>query len=233
MNTDSSLLPLSGSFWQKINFFNNITATALKDLLFDSEVIGIAAKKNVFYEGECADHFGFVINGVFKLYRTNQLNQRVIMDFVTSGDMIAGLLMAANDSVYPVTVQALVAGNFLKIPKSTYDKFWYNNAEIMKKLQIASLQRVKSLQTMREAQRWPLEQRVAWALIKLFGKLSENNIIKVCFSRSDMADTIGAAPESVIRVFGQWANDGIIEIKNDVEYINLALLNEKFFKAKV
>lgn len=220
---------LSASFWQQIDFFKDVPPAVLKDLLYNSEVIPTNAKKVIFYTGEPADHFGFVIEGAYKIFQTDQLGRRVVMDFVTSGGMVAGLLMAADNCVYPVTVQSMNAGKFLKIPKATYNDFWCKSAEIMKKVQIANMERVRSLQTLREAQRLPLEQRVAWVLVKLLGKFSgNNNYLKVYFSRADIADAIGAAPESVIRVFSQWTKDGLIEIKNDEEFINLSTLKEKF-----
>jgi len=229
MNAEPKIQSLSASCWQHIDFFKGVPAETLKELLYDSEVLQTNIKKIIFYGGETADHFGFVIEGVYKIFQNDQLDRRVIMDFVTSGGIIAGLLMAADNAVYPVTVQSMNSGKFLKIPKSTYNNFWCKSAEIMKKVQIANMERVRSLQTLREAQRLPLEQRVAWVLIKLLGKFSEdNNYLKVYFSRTDIADAIGAAPESVIRVFSQWTKDGLIEIKNDEEFINLARIKEKF-----
>lgn len=228
MALNYSMQTLSSGFCQQLDFFKGVPPILLKDLLQNSEAVQTNPKKIIFYSGEPADHFGFVIEGVYKIFQTDQLGRRVIMDFVSPGGMIAGLLMAEDDAVYPVTVQSINLGKFLKIPKSTYNEFWCKNAEIMKKVQIAIMQRVKSLQTLREAQRLPLEQRVAWVLVKLLGLSSENNYLKVYFSREDIADAIGVAPESIIRVFSQWMKDGLIENKNDGEFINLEEINKKF-----
>lgn len=230
MSSNLQILPLSVCYWQKIDFFKGLPSELLKDILFGSEIVNTNSKNNIFYEGDRAEHFGFVVEGVFKIYRMDPLGQRVAMDFVTSGGMVAGMLMADEESLYPVTIQSVNSGKFLKIPKSTYYNFWSHHAEIMKKVQLANMERVKSLQTMRESQRLPLEKRVAWALIKLLSESGKNDkFLKVYFSRADIADAVGAAPESVIRVFSKWTKEGLIKLENDEEFIDLQKINQNYF----
>lgn len=232
MNTSTQALSLSTGFWQKIDFFRDLSPELLKEILFESEIVDTNSRKNVFYEGEPADHFGFVVEGVFKLHRTDQLGQRVAMDFVTPGGMIAGLLMAAEGAVYPVNVHSIKTGKFLKIPKSTYNKFWCHRPEIMKKVQIANMERVRSLQLLRESQRLPLEQKVAWVIVKLMADFREKEkFLKIYFTRVDIADAVGAAPESVIRVFGKWLKDGLILIRDNEEFADLEKLKQNYFSA--
>lgn len=230
MNLQTQTQMLSSSSWQKINFFKGLPLEILKDLLRDSEIITIGPKKILFHEGDRADHFGFVIDGVFKLHRIDPLGQRVAIDFVSAGEIIAGLLMASEDSAYPVTVQSLTPSKFLKISKTTYNDLWGKSSEVMRRIQIASQERVLSLQTMCEAQRLPLEQRVAWIILRQLARFPEsNNFLKVYFSRVDVADAVGAASESVIRVFSKWIKDGIIVTKDGEEFIDLGRLNQNYF----
>lgn len=230
MNLQAQTKTLSTSSWQKIDFFRGLPPEILKDILSDSEIISAGPKKILFHEGDRADHFGFVIDGIFKLHRVDPLGQRVAIDFVSTGGIIAGLLMASEDSVYPVTVQSLKHSKFLKISKRIYNDLWSKSPEIMKRIQNASQERVLSLQTMCEAQRLPLEQRVAWIILRQLAKFPENdNFLKVYFSRVDVADAVGAASESVIRVFSKWIKDGIIVTKGGEEFIDLSKLNRNYF----
>lgn len=231
MNINSQVSLLSTSYWQQIDFFKNLAPDVIKDILIDAEVIETSPKKILFYEGEPTEGFGFVIDGVFKLYRTDSMGRRAITDFISTGELIAAMLMENENSVYPITVQAVSFGRFLKIPKSTYTHFWSPRPEIIKKIQCASMVRIQSLLNMRDTQRLGLEQRVAFVLVKQLAKYAvKNNFLKVYFSRSDIADAIGSAPESVIRVFSQWSKDGLIEINNGDEFINLELINKKFLQ---
>lgn len=231
MGLQASDISLSSSNWQNLNFFKDTPYHLLKDLLCGAEVVTSRQNKIIFYEGESADNFGFVLSGMYKLFKKNQFNQRSIMDFVLEGDMIAGLLMASDNSTYPVTVKSISESRFLKIPKTTYNQFWCSNSEVMRKMQIANADRVRSHQIMREAQRLPLEQRVAWTLVKLFSRAADQNkILCVNFSRSDIADTMGAALESVIRVFSQWTQAGYITNKDDCELIDLKQISRIVLK---
>lgn len=216
---------LSKSFWHGIEFFEGLSADVLKESLDGAEVVEATPKKIVFYEGDPADHFGFVIEGVFKLHHADQLGNRVIMDFVKPGGMVAGLLMASEDSTYPVSVQAVTVGKFLKIPKTTYNGFWCQRPEIVKKYQNANRERLQSIQILRDTQRLSLDQKVAWVLTKLMVEKDVVDFQKIYFSRVDIADAIGAAPESVIRVFSKWMKEDIIVIKNNEEFIDLKKLS--------
>lgn len=222
MDLQSSDVQLITSYWQSLNFFKDVQKPLLNDLLYGAEVVTNQPNKIIFYEGENADYFGFVLSGMYKLFKTNQLGQRTIMDFVIDGDMIAGLLMTSNNSIYPVTVKSISESRFLKIPKTTFNKFWCSNPEVIRKMQNVNAERVRSHQLVREAQRLPLEQRVAWVLVKLFSRAADQNkILKVCFSRSDIADATGAALESVIRVFSLWNSAGYLTKDADCELIDL------------
>lgn len=217
---------LSKSFWHGIDFFDGLAAETLRELLDGAEIVETTSKKIVFYEGDPADHFGFVIEGVFKLHHADQLGSRVIMDFVKPSGLIAGLLMASETSTYPVTTQSVTTGKFLKIPKTTYNSFWCKRPEIMKKIQNANMQRMQSIQTLRDTQRLPLEQKVAWVLTKFQVDNSENEFQKIIFSRVDIADAIGAASESVIRIFSKWLKDGVVVVKDSDEIIDLKKLKQ-------
>ena len=226
MKTTVNSQDLSKSFWHGINFFDGFSPEVLREILDGAEIVATTPKKTVFYEGDPADHFGFVIEGVFKIYRADQLGNRVIMDFVKPGGLVAGLLMASDNTNYPVTVQSVNAGKFLKIPKLTYTNYWCQQTEIIKKFQNANLQRVQSIQTLRDSQRFPLEQKVAWVLIKLLVYKEANGYQKIYFSRVDIADAIGAASESVIRVFSKWLKDGVVVVRDGEEFIDLKKINE-------
>lgn len=226
MKTTVNSQDLSKSFWHGINFFDGFSPEVLREILDGAEIVATTPKKTVFYEGDPADHFGFVIEGVFKLHRSDQLKNRVIMDFVKSGGLVAGLLMASENTTYPVSLQSVNSGKFLKIPKATYNNFWCQRPEIIKKFQNANMKRVQSIQTLRDSQRLPLEQKVAWVLTKLLVDKEENGFQKIYCSRVDIADAVGAASESVIRIFSKWLKDGVIVQKNGEEYIDLNKLNE-------
>lgn len=225
MSINTNAIDLSRGIWQRIEFFSGLAPDLSGSLLEGSEIIEAAPKKIVFYKDDSADHFGFVIEGIFKIHRPDQHGDRVAMDFVRPGGLIAGLLMADDKSTYPVNVQSVKAGKFLKIPKTTYSNFWCKKPEIIKKFQSANLERMQSVQILRDSQRLPLEQKVAWVLLKLLVDLEEDsNFMKIYFSRVDIADAIGAASESVIRVFSKWLKESIIVNKNGEEYVDLTKL---------
>ncbi len=72
---------ISGS-WQRIPFFNGLSQMDHREILNGAELISTKLKQEIFHQGDPAEHFGFVVEGVFRLYRFDPAGQRVIMDFV-------------------------------------------------------------------------------------------------------------------------------------------------------
>ncbi|MFZ3230689.1 MAG: Crp/Fnr family transcriptional regulator [Pseudobdellovibrio sp.] len=228
MNKFSNEQFLSSGFLQKLDFFSDLPTEMLNQLLIGNELVTTTSKQNLFNQEDSADYFGFVVKGIYSLSKINALDQRVVMDFVSPGGMIAGLIMASDTSLYPVTVQSIGSGQFLKIPKTTYRKYWMNNGQVMQKVQIANLERVQALQSVRETQRFSLEQKIAWVLLKLFSNFADkNNRLTINFSRRDIADAAGVSTESIIRTFSQWSIDGIIQKNDNIESVDLLQLQSK------
>lgn len=228
-HTDSSLF-LSSGFLQKINFFKDFSVDLTNQLLEDHKIVNTKHKQNVFEQDEQADHFGFVVQGTYSLSKINLAQQRTILDFVSAGGMVAGLLMSLPQASYPVTVQSAGPGQFLTISKDVYKKYWMNNGPVMQKVQVANIERVQSLQTMRDTQRFSLEQKVAWVLLKLLSNSNDlENEFKLKISRRDIADAAGVSTESIIRTLSLWTNDGLIKNTGSDEFINLQLVQKKCF----
>lgn len=160
----------------------------------------------VFSQDCPATHFGFVVEGFFRLQRLNPKGQRVIMDLVGPGGLVGTLLMAQPAERYPISVQSVGKGEFLKIPRSTFHQSWLKNAEIMKRTQIAQFERLEGIQSIRNWQRASLEEKIASLLLRWHPKLNQEFAI----SRTDVADTVGTTTESVIRVFSNWVSRGLI-----------------------
>lgn len=204
---------LSCPAWQKITFFQNLDTNLIRDLLEKSTVQATKNRQIILTQDTPADCFLFVTEGLFRLYRTNAKDQRVIMDFVGPGGMVAGLLMAQSEINYPITCQSVGPGQILKIPKETYQKYWISNPLVMARVQSANLERMQALHETRELQKYPLDEK----LIHILNRLSpaEDPQIHLRISKTDLADMAGAAVESVIRVFSAWEKRGWVQVNDE------------------
>lgn len=224
---------MSSAPWQQLDFFRGLPAKVVMDALSDSECLDTRIKQVIFQQGDKADHFAFVISGLFRLVRSDQHGRRVVLDLVGTGGIFGGLLMSQPEARYPISVQSVGVGKLLKISRQQFQETWSNNGELMRRLQVANIERVNNLQGLREAQRLPMEEKIAWAILQIFSRhCLENGNEKellIDFARADIADMVGVASESVIRTFSKWQEWGIIKTSKEDEILRLVHLKERYF----
>ena len=222
------MVQLSSAPWQQIDFFRGLSSELVSAALEGCELQSTANRDLVFEQGQAANSFVFVVDGLFRLTRQEPDGNKVVLDLVQRGGMVGGLLMSQPDAKYPITLQSVGIGKILKISREQFMNVWLNNPELMRRMQVANIERVHSLQALRGAQRLPLEHKIAWALIQVF-RANQLPEVPIQFLRSDVADMIGVAPESVTRTFTSWTDAGIIRQQKNSEMISLKNLSERYF----
>jgi CRP-like cAMP-binding protein len=204
---------LFSSPWQRLSFFKDLPLPLITQLLTDAVLFPVKPREPIFQQDAAADAFGFVVEGLVRLSRRNVKNQRIVMDFVGPQGMIAGLLMAHPHAVYPVTAHAIAPSQFLKIPKPTYLRHWLHHPEVMGRMQNANFERMQAMQSTRELQKYPLEEKIAHILLKMLSP--DEKLLTLTVSRTDLADMVGARPESVIRIFSAWEKEGLAQSNSE------------------
>lgn len=223
------MVQLSSAPWQQLEFFRGLPAKTVADAVSESKCLETQTKQMIFRQGEAADHFAFVIKGLFRLSRGDQHGRRVVLDLVGPGGLFGGLLMSQPGSRYPISVQSVGAGKLLLVSRQQFLDHWSQNGELMRRVQVANIERVNALQGLRQAQRLPMEEKIAWAILQVFSRHDQANELLIDFSRADIADMVGVAPESVIRTFSKWQEWGIITNSKMDEVLGLAQLKERYF----
>jgi CRP-like cAMP-binding protein len=210
---NQNTLLLFSSPWQRLPFFHGLPAPLVHQLLQGARFQNVKSREIIFQQDRPADTFGFVVEGLVRLFRKNPKGQRVLMDIVGPGGMVGGLLMTTPNSVFPVTAQATGPGQFLRIPRLTYTEFWLQHPEVIQRTQTANLERMQAIQSTRELQKYSLEEKLIQVLLRL--SACQNGHVLVSISRTDLSDMIGASVESVIRVFSKWEKEGFVQWSSD------------------
>jgi CRP/FNR family transcriptional regulator len=158
--------------------------------------------------------FAIVVEGAYKLVKPTVKGDDFIMYFATSGDAIGALLMGqSRDATYPITVKAIGCSRVCIIPKATFQNIWKSNAQILLRLNSLLYTRMGIMQDEKALSRVPLVQRVAWFLLKMLERNSDeckDKVIPLPLTRQEIADHLGVTVESVIRIMSQWSQAGIV-----------------------
>jgi CRP-like cAMP-binding protein len=223
---------LTPGYLQKIEFFDGIPREQQLILLQGTSVESVRRRQNIFIEGDSADFFILPLSGFYKLSKEcEDGKKRLTLDFVCAGEMVAGLLMADPHSKFLGTLECLEGGHVLKIPRSTYVNHWSSYPDILARVQQANLRRMRSLHHLREAAAFPLEKKLAWAVIRYLKKLTgSDSLIEIKFSRKDLSELIGTTTESMIRILSAWRKTDFVVLKDNIEYFDGVLIERAFFK---
>lgn len=193
--------------------FQGIERPVVSGLLTGGALKAHKHREILYQAGATAESFSVVLAGAYKLVKPTPRGDDLIVYFSTPGDVIAALVMGQQGSSYPITAKAMGPSRIYSIPRSTFQKAWISNAQIQQRLNTFLYTRMSLVQDERALARAPLEQRVAGLLLKLLERSSRDNerIVPLPLTRQEIADSLGAAVESVIRVMSDWSQRGIIK----------------------
>jgi CRP-like cAMP-binding protein len=179
-------------------------------------------KKNeaVFRAGHIPTGVYCLSSGKVKISKTGFDGKEQILRIALPGSLI-GLRAFIGNSEYYSTAKALENSTICFIPKSIFkemqDKYPDLTGCILTSLSKMLIEIEEKMISMAQK---PVRSRVAETLLNLFEvyeshpaldkKDSENS---VCLTRDDLANMVGTATETVIRLLASFKNEGIIDIK--------------------
>ena len=102
--------------------FADLTPDQIQDLLSAATVHRVAPNKTFFDEGETAENFFVLLNGVLRVVRTTQDGDQVIVLHIAPGEMF-GIAKAFESENYTMTARAASQGLALSWPSALWDKF--------------------------------------------------------------------------------------------------------------
>lgn len=192
--------------------FEGIAGEALNDVLVGGAPRSYKHRETLYRAGDPAEGFSVVLAGAFKLIRPTPRGDELIVYFATPGDVIGALLMGKPNSLYPITAKAMGPSRVYSIPRSTFQRSWAANALLQQRLNAFLYTRMSLIQDEKALARAPLNRRIAGLLLQLLERSSHEGeqILPLPLTRQEIADSLGVAVESVIRVMSDWSHRGMI-----------------------
>jgi CRP/FNR family transcriptional regulator len=201
----------------KIAFLNHCTPD--QAALVEASKTCASYRKGELLFNESATPLGVycIVSGVIKLVRTNHDGKEQILRFAQSGDVIAYRALIADEPLVSsaVCVEETIA---CFIPKHVFLGIIDENAAMSKELMKALShelgvveERVQSL-----AQK-SVRERLAEALLFLHTTFNADSlnpdVIAITLPREDIANIVGTATETVIRLLSEFKGDKLIELE--------------------
>ena len=191
------------------------TKEELAELSHDKRIISYKKGDLIIEEGATPKGIYYLDKGTAKMFKLGFNGKEQILRFTKSGDII-GYRSILSRQPYGASATAMEDTEVCFIP----EKFFLKVLEHHPKLAFDILRRIsedlgESAQTITFLAQKTVRERLAEVLLLLEKKLGtdKDGFIKISLTREEMANLIGTATESAIRLISEFKTDNLIEVE--------------------
>lgn len=203
---------------------------ALEKLSEDLEIRNYPRKAEIFREGAYPKGIFLISKGKVKISRKNEYGKELITTLHGEGDFF-GYLALLQDEPYRESALALEETEVYRIPKEDFFALIYGQTDVARRFIgiLSDNLREKETQLVQLAYN-SVRKRVAEALVKLSDKYKKEDEpqFSMPVSREDLANLVGTATETVIRMLSDFKDEKLVRIAGSeitiLEYDKLASL---------
>ncbi len=174
----------------------------------------------LFHEGTRPLGIYCLNKGKIKIYQTGSDGKDQIIKIAVPGDVL-GYKALVSDSSYPVTSETLEETSVCFIPKDEFLKTLQSNPQFGQKLLKLACNEIGSMtDSLTSLAQKSVRERLAMALLMLKDTYGTDpasptgeNEIEINLTREDLANIVGTATETVIRILQEMKEDKLIKTK--------------------
>jgi CRP/FNR family transcriptional regulator len=174
--------------------------------------------QNIFYSGRTPTGVYCLFNGKVKMSRTGADGKEQIVRFVLPGKLL-GIRAFLSNCTYSSTATVLEESTICYIPKELFEYFQSKYPSITTcMLYTLSQMLQRAEEKMTSIAQKNVRERLAETLIELhnifsFGNCGNNGINPITLKRDDIANIVGTATETVVRLLHSFKDEGIIVVE--------------------
>lgn len=191
----------------------------LKKLSADRRIKSFNRRDKLFEERDIPRYLYFINKGQVKLFKSNDIGKEYIVNIRSEGDFV-GYTALIKDEAYQFSAAALENVEVSLIPKEDFLSLLYANRDVSSRLikMLADNVAEKEAQLLSLAYN-SVRKRVAEAVILLHDRYQKEGKNDIQILREDLAQIVGTAKESVIRMLTEFKTDGYIDISDGAIHI--------------
>ncbi len=196
------------------SIFKHLTEEEMDMVNFEKECNYFKRAEILYHEGRRMTGFYCVNKGVVKIYKTGIDGKEQIIAFAQRGNILGYRSILSNENAC-TTAKVIEDGILCYLPAHLLLELVNNNPgfsfEVMK-LACQELGEANSYIT--DIAQKTVRERLAEVLILLKEKfgLDSNNTLQISLTREELANIVGTATESVIRLLSEFKSDGLVEL---------------------
>lgn len=195
--------------------FRHLSDSEYEELSFNKISDSYKRGSIVYQEGQRIKGCFCVQSGVVKIYKTGFDGKMQIVRFAKAGDLIGYRSVISNEAACSTT-EILEEAVLCQIPGDFLIGLIKNNGNFAVELMKLTCKELGEANTyLTDVAQKTVRERLAEVLLYLnqeFGTDS-NGFLKIILTREELANLVGTATESIIRLLSEYKSDGMIELK--------------------
>jgi CRP-like cAMP-binding protein len=197
------------------SIFRHLSNDELSQIPIDQEPQQYKRGSIIYQEGDRIYGFYLVKKGIIKIYKTGFDGKEQIIRFAKKGD-IMGFRSTLSRERACTTTKVIEDAQIIFVHAESVIKFVKTNGEFaMELLQIACRELGEANDYITDIAQKTVRERLAEVLIHLKKEFDLDNekFLKISLTREELANIVGTATESVIRLLSEFRNDKLIELQ--------------------
>jgi len=207
------------------SIFRNLTSDEVEMLNFEKDFRQYRRGDVLYHEGNRISGFYCIHSGIIKVFKTGFDGKEQIIRFAKAGEIIAYRSVLSNE-VACTSAKVIEDCQVCFIPSEILISFIKTNpAYSLDLLKLACHELGEANSFITDIAQKTVRERLAEILILLvkdFGMVSQN-YLKISLTREELANIVGTATESVIRLLSEFKSDKLIELNGR----KIKILNSK------
>ncbi|MCL3779886.1 Crp/Fnr family transcriptional regulator [Prolixibacteraceae bacterium JC049] len=204
--------------------FKHLTEDEVNRLNYD-KTCSVYKKGSVIYrEGSRLTGFYCITKGIVKVYKTGIDGKEQIIRFAKKGEIIAYRSLVSNELAC-TTAKVIDEAVLCHVPYQTLLYLVDNNSKFsLHMLQIVCKELKEANDYITDIAQKTVRERLAEVLILLKSnfELDENQTLQISLTREELANMVGTATESVIRLLSEFKQDKLIELQGrKIKFLDL------------
>jgi len=171
---------------------------------------------NIFNQGAYPHGLFCIKEGKVKVYQNGDEGKEQIVRLAKAGDILGYRALLSGDS-YSCSAESIDDAQVCYIPKQDFLNLLSSSGPLsMQIMKLLSEDLKKAEHKITDLAQKPVRERVAEALLFLketYGFENDNATINVTLSREDIANIVGTATETAIRLLSELKNDQVISFQ--------------------
>ncbi len=196
-------------------FFKNLNETEIAKLNYDKTCQSYKKGNVIYREGSRLTGFYCITKGILKIYKTGIDGKEQIIRFVKQGDIIAFRSLLSQELAC-TTAKVIDDAVLCHIPYPTLLFLLQNNWKFSHwMIQILCRELREANDYITDIAQKTVRERLAEVLLLLKDSfdVDDSNTLQISLTREELANMVGTATESIIRLLSEFKQDGLIELK--------------------